>query len=236
MTTVIVNKAERAYLFIRGRINEGSFGPGYRLVLGQIAKEIEISVVPVREAIRRLEAEGLVTFTANVGAHVAATDAREYQDTMETLSLVEGMATAMAALHVSAEDIALARSINAEMRECLANFDPRRFTELNHELHAVFFERCTNPHILDLVHRGWNRLAAIRDSTFSFVPGRAKRSVDEHDELIGLIEDGAPALQIELAARNHRLATLREYLATQQKRPSETTTLSVTSEHPGATP
>jgi len=216
MTSTVLNKSERSYLAIKEKITDGTFGPGYRLVLGQIAKELDVSVVPVREAIRRLEAEGLVTFTANVGAQVVATDSLEYQFTMETLSLVEGMATAMAAPHLSSQDIALARSINSEMRECLEHFDPRRFTELNHEFHAVIFEHCSNLHILDLVHRGWNRLAAIRESTFSFVPGRAQASVEEHDQLINLIEAGRPALEIELAAREHRLATLNEYLARQQ--------------------
>lgn len=218
--TAVLNKAERAYLDIKTRITDGTFGPGYRLVLGQIAKDLDISVVPVREAIRRLEAERLVTFTANVGAHVVATDAREYQYTMETLSLVEGMATAMAAPFVTRGDLALARSINAEMRECLDHFDPTRFTELNHEFHAVIFEHCSNLHILDLVHRGWNRLATIRTSTFSFVPGRAHRSVEEHDTILDLIEAKASALDIELAAREHRLATLREFLDYQAPNPS----------------
>lgn len=218
--TAVLNKAERAYLDIKTRITDGTFGPGYRLVLGQIAKDLDISVVPVREAIRRLEAERLVTFTANVGAHVVATDAREYQYTMETLSLVEGMATAMAAPFVTRGDLALARSINAEMRECLDHFDPTRFTELNHEFHAVIFEHCSNLHILDLVHRGWNRLATIRTSTFSFVPGRAHRSVEEHDTILDLIETKASALDIELVAREHRLATLREFLDYQAPNPS----------------
>lgn len=216
MTTAILNKTERAYISIKDKITDGAYGPGYRLVFGQIAKDLDVSVVPIREAIRRLEAEGLVTFTPNVGAQVVATDAREYQYTMETLSLVEGWATAMAAPHVKASDIALARKINQEMRECLAHFDPKRFTELNHEFHAVIFEHCSNLHILDLVHRGWNRLSAIRESTFSFVPGRAQKSVEEHDHLLNLIENKASGLEIELAARNHRLTTLNEYLASQK--------------------
>lgn len=214
--TVILNKSERAYLDIKARITDGTFGPGFRLVLGQLAKDLNVSVVPVREAIRRLEAEGLVTFTANVGAQVVATDAREYQYTMETLSLVEGMATAMAAPHLTSGDLALARSINAEMRECLEHFDPKRFTELNHDFHAVIFEHCSNLHILDLVHRGWDRLATIRQSTFSFVPGRARQSVAEHDGILDVIEAKAPPLEIELAARNHRLATLHEFLEYQK--------------------
>ncbi len=216
MTVVTINKAERAYREIKDKITDGTYGPGYRLVLGQIAKDLSISVVPVREAIRRLEAEGLVTFTANVGAQVVATDAREYQFTMETLAVLEGWATAVAAPSITAQDIALARKINQQMRDCLEHFNPRRFTELNHEFHAVIFEHCANLHVLDLVHRGWNRLATIRESTFSYVPGRAHQSVEEHDRLMDLLEQGADAREIELAARNHRLATLNEYLAIQK--------------------
>jgi len=214
--TIALSKSERAYILIKTKITDGTFGPGYRLVLGAIAKELDISVVPVREAIRRLEAEGLVTFTTNVGAQVVATDAREYQFTMETLSLVEGMATAMAAPNVKASDIALARKINAEMRECLEHFEPTRFTELNHEFHAVIFEHCANLHILDLVHRGWNRLSTIRESSFIYVPGRAKESVDEHEHLLDLIEAKADPIEIELAARNHRLSTLHQFLASKK--------------------
>jgi DNA-binding GntR family transcriptional regulator len=157
-----------------------------------------------------------VTFTTNVGAQVVATDAREYQFTMETLSLVEGLATAMAAPNVKPSDIALARKINAEMRECLEHFEPTRFTELNHEFHAVIFEHCANLHILDLVHRGWNRLSTIRESSFIYVPGRAKESVDEHEHLLDLIESHADPIEIELAARNHRLSTLNQFLASKK--------------------
>lgn len=65
-------------------------------MLGQIAQELGVSAVPVREAIRLLEAEGLVTFERNVGAQVAMVDEIEYQHTMQTLALVEGYATALA--------------------------------------------------------------------------------------------------------------------------------------------
>lgn len=223
MSTAVTSKAERAYISIKDSINDGTFGPGYRLVLGQLARDLEVSVVPVREAIRRLEAERLVTFTPNVGAQVVTTNAREYGHTMETLSLVEGWATAAAAADISSADLALARKINREMRDCLEFFDPQRFTQLNHEFHAVLFEPCTNPHVLDLVHRGWNRLAAIRESIFSLVPGRALRSVEEHDALVDLIEAKGSFSEIELAARNHRLATLNEFLATQKNHTDSTT-------------
>ena len=72
----------------------GPYYPGYRLVLAKIAEDLGVSVVPVREAIRRLEAEGLVKFERNVGATVSGIDPTEYLYTMQTLSIVEGAATA----------------------------------------------------------------------------------------------------------------------------------------------
>ena len=206
--TVAPSKSQLAYDFIRARIDDGRYVSGFRLVLGQIAGELDISVVPVREAIRRLEAEGLVTFEKNVGAQVALLKEAEYSWTMETLALVEGAATQQSAPFLTPEHLERARAVNREMIACLDDFIPHRFTQLNQEFHAVLFEECPNPHILDLVHRGWNRLTVLRDSTFSFVPGRARESVDEHEHILTLIESGAPALDIELAARNHRLATL----------------------------
>jgi DNA-binding GntR family transcriptional regulator len=135
---------------------------------------------------------------------------------MQTLSIVEGAATALSAPLIDPAAIARARAVNEEMRECLKHFDPVRFTQLNQDFHSVLFEHCPNPHILDLVHRGWNRLAALRSSTFRFVPGRAHDSVDEHEGILRLIESGASADDIEKAARHHRAATLDAYLAQAQ--------------------
>lgn len=220
VAAAVGSKSEQAYAFIKERIQNGSFTPGYRLVLGQIAKQLGVSVVPVREAIRRLEAEGAVTFERNVGAQVAMIDEREYFFTMETLSLVEGAATALAAPFLAADDFVEARRINAEMAECLDHFDPHRFSELNRSFHAVIFEHCPNPHILDLVHRGWDRLAVLRDSTFSFVPGRARESVAEHESLLRLLESGAPPLEVEIATRAHRTGTLDALVSYQADRQS----------------
>lgn len=211
-----VSKSQLAYQWIKSRISDGTFTPGYRLVLGAIGKDLGVSVVPVREAIRRLEAEGLITFERNVGAQVAMLEETEYLYTMQTLSVVEGVATALSAPFITTADIERARTVNQAMIASLEDLNPHRFTELNLEFHSILFENCPNPHILDLVHRGWNRMKVLRDSTFSFVPGRARDSVAEHDNLLQLIESGADALTLELAARAHRTATLDAFLVYQK--------------------
>ncbi len=113
--TATVSKSQLAYRTIKERISDGSYSPGYRLVLGRIAEELGVSAVPVREAIRMLEAEGLVQFERNVGAQVAMLDPTEYQVTMQTLALVEGFATAVSAPHMTPDDVARARAINDAM-------------------------------------------------------------------------------------------------------------------------
>jgi DNA-binding GntR family transcriptional regulator len=216
--SVATSKSHLAYEWIKDGITSGRFAPGYRLVLGAIAGELGISVVPVREAIRLLEAEGFVTFEKNVGARVALIDEAEYVNAMEALALVEGFATALAVPELGADDLAAARSVNEDMRLCLHHFDPLRFTELNHRFHALLFECCPNPEVLDLVRRGWNRLSRLRSSTFTFVPGRSHESVAEHERILCLIESGADALEIELAVRRHRLATLDAFRAHRRRR------------------
>jgi len=210
--TKTLSKSQRAYHWIKERIAAQTYTPGYRLVLGAIAGELDMSVVPVREAIRQLEAEGLVEFEHNVGARVAMVDDAQYRHSMEALSILEGTATAMAARALTADDLRAARAINDEMVRTLDHFNPSAFTALNQRFHSALIAPCPNPRLHELVTLEWARLSRLRDSTFSFVPGRAHESVQEHEQIIALIESGAPLNEIEHAARRHHAATLDAYL------------------------
>ncbi len=207
------SKEQLAYETIRERIVDGSYGPGVRLVFDQLARDLAVSVVPIREAIRRLEAEGWVTYQRNVGAQVATLDLDQYRNAMESLALLEGYATAVAVPFLHEATIAAARAINLRLRESLTAFDPLGFTRLNHEFHVLLCAPCPNPHLQALLEREWHRLNLVRRSTFSLVPGRARQSVEEHDALLQLISSGAPAAVIEDAARQHKLNTLRAVTA-----------------------
>ncbi|MGA4981091.1 GntR family transcriptional regulator [Streptomyces cellulosae] len=201
-------KSRVAYTWIREQITSGAFGPGHRLVLTALATRLGMSVVPVREAISHLTAEGLVTFRPNVGASVSLADPDRYIHTVEVITVLESAATALSAPHLTRRDLAHARDLNAAMRAALGDFDFRRFTALNQEFHHTLYSRCPNPRLLEAVDAEWSRLGHLRDSIFGLVPQRPKESVCEHDDLLGLIEgNGTPAL-IEQAVRRHRTASL----------------------------
>lgn len=214
-TTAVANgpsKADHAYGAIKQRIESGAYRPGHRLVLDQLARDLEVSPVPVREAVRRLEAEGYVEFTRNLGARVATIDEDQYEHAMQALAVLEGAATALAVPHLTAGALRRARQLNRRMRPTTKAFDPVLFTDLNHQFHQVLCDACPNPHLRGLLEREWSRLGLIRRSTFAFVPERATSSVAEHDQLLDLIGAGASSTDIEQAARAHKLQTLRAFL------------------------
>ncbi|HCX85781.1 MAG TPA: GntR family transcriptional regulator [Micrococcales bacterium] len=214
------SKSARAYHWVKERIASQEFSPGYRLVLGQIAADLDMSVVPVREAVRQLEAEGLVTFERNVGARVAMVDDHDYRFAQQTISILESAATALASRSLSQEDVRRARATNEAMAACLEHFDPRAFSALNQQFHRTLYAACPNPHLVELVDAEWARVGHLRDSIFSFVPGRAHESVREHEEILGLVERQAGLEEIERAVRRHRTGTLAAFLV--HEHPDET--------------
>jgi DNA-binding GntR family transcriptional regulator len=206
------SKADWAYETLRQWITEGVYQPGDRLVLQQIARDLQISTVPVREAIRRLEAEGFADFQRNVGARVSSVDTPLYAESMRTLAILEGAATGLAAAYLGKREIQTAERINERMAAGLRKLDPAKFTQANKAFHELLCRPCPNAHLLALIDVEWSRLAAIRISSFAFVPERAAQAVEEHRHLLARLRAGAPAAEIESLIREHRMATVHAFL------------------------
>ncbi len=206
-------KQERVYRAIRERILSGAYGPGYRVVIDALADEFEVSALPVREAIRRVEAEGLIIYRPNAGAQVAPADPGVFDEEMTVLALLEGYATALAAPLLGAEEIARLREINAEMERAIDRLDSLSFGRLNQELHGMITEHCPNPALVGMLRDVARRLDAIRRTVFVQIPYRGSMSVSEHRHLLDLIADGAPSSEIEMAAREHKLHTVESFRA-----------------------
>jgi DNA-binding GntR family transcriptional regulator len=202
------SRAVQAYDILRARIMDGTYGAGYRLVIDQLAREYEISSVPWREALRRLEAEGWVDIVQNAGATVKTFDTNSWHRTMRLLARLEGLATALSAPNLSPDDIATARQMNVRMREALHNLDTVQFGVLNRQFHELVCSKCDDPRLNELVMAEWVRMDLIRRSAYWYAPGRALESVDEHDGILDLIEEGASAEVIEATARDHDVKTL----------------------------
>jgi DNA-binding GntR family transcriptional regulator len=206
-----VRKHELVYAAVRERIINGEYAPGSRLVIPRLARDFGVSALPVREALRRLEAEGLVSFEHNVGARVGMASTDEWESAMHVLSLLEGYATALSAEHLSDEDVAALRDINASLADALERSDIGSAKDLNRQFHVRVYERCPNDYLMSLVRLGWNRLDSLRGWDVYHLLIRGQHLVQEHTRLLDMIEAKAPAAEIEAFARDHKLRTVEVY-------------------------
>lgn len=205
------NKHEQAYNIIRERIFNGTYVPGYRLVIDGLAREFGISTVPIREAIRRLEAEGWLEYRPNAGAQVASVDASKYEEEMTVLALLEGYATALASQYLDGECVKHLREINTSMLYALQAADVPTFSRLNKDFHFYIYDRCQNNYLIELLRETWARLEVRGHTDFSYIPQRIWLSIDEHSQLLDMIEQHASGDDIEQMIREHKQRTYEAY-------------------------
>lgn len=212
MVTDSVTKQEWTYTILRGRIVNGTYGEGHRLVIDAIARELEVSPMPVREAIRRLEAEGWVHYQRNHGASVRPLDDDTWAEGMTAVGVLDGYVASIAAPRLTGADFVALRRANDAMRTALDDLDAMKVTEANLAFHGRIQDRCPNSYLRLHLRSLQERLNTLRGRIFMFIPGRGRVSTEEHDDLIRLMEGGAPPAEIEAFAREHTLRTVAEFL------------------------
>lgn len=217
-----MSKTQYAYNFIRSGILEGTYGPGHRVVIDQIAKELGLSIIPVREAIRQLESDGLIQHKPYSGAIVSTINEKEYIETLSVWAVLEGYATGLSAQYLIEEDLVRLETLNEQMDQALDNFEFESFGKLNIEFHRVICDKCHNDYVRDEIQRVTNRMDTLRRSAFTFVPQRVRLSIEEHKRIIHLLREKAPSSEIEAVAREHKLNTARAFQNRKEEQDSET--------------
>jgi DNA-binding GntR family transcriptional regulator len=202
-----IKKKQKAYEFIRSQILDGAYVPGFRIVAERVARELGLSVIPVREAIQQLEAAGFIQVIPYSGAVVQLINECEYKDTMEVLAILEGAASARAAKRMSSQEISDLENLNKGMKEALYNFEFDLFTALNRDFHATIYNKCNNAYLIDRLVQAWQRIQQVVQAGFVFAPQRLRGSVEEHDKLIELFKEAAPEEEIEKFVQQHNINT-----------------------------
>ena len=212
-----MNKQERTYAILRDRIHDGTYPPMSRLNIDGLARELGVSPIPVREALRRLEAQGWVRFKPNAGAIVSPVDATSWEQAMVALAILEGAASAEAQRHLHKPDFTRFRKLAGQMEDIAAQQDPEKFSALNRQLHAAIVAKCGNACLLELLQLAEDRLDRVRATMFTYLPQRTKEAPQEHNRLIELLESGEPD-EVERYARWHKMQTVEAYRASHQAR------------------
>ncbi|MBM9468752.1 GntR family transcriptional regulator [Nakamurella leprariae] len=198
--------AETAYAFVRSAVLSGRFARGERLREAQLAELVGVSRTPVREALRRLDSEGLVEFTPNVGARVTAWSPEELTDLYEMRSMLEGYGARLAAERIGDRDLDHLADLAARM-EALSNRGTPpadEMTVLNGEFHRAIVQGSRNAQLASLV-RGMMEVPLITRTFQRYSPPRMRASTMHHNELVEAIR-ARDGMWAESVMRTHILA------------------------------
>lgn len=218
-------KEQAIYEHLRESIVSGELKPGERLILRQIAESVGVSEIPVREAMKRLEAEGLVQLRPHAGAIVTQLEREDVVQIFETRLAVEAFAARLAAVNATADDIRHLRDLIRDMNECVDGRDALRYGVLNREFNTVVSQASRNRYLIDTIRR----LQALTDrarALFLWDPERLARSNREHARIVDLIERH-DAAAVEMLVHQHRKDGFDTFLAALDRVTSDEDAVSV---------
>lgn len=149
----VINKArisDQVYDHLRDEILTGRFAPGQRLNLEELVERLNISKMPVKEAIGRLATEGLLDVQAQRGTFVSRVEPRDLAETFEVRRALEMLAGELAVAHVTKADLEKLRGLIAAMEKSTA---VAQHLELNFEFHGLLVELARNRKLSETYHR-----------------------------------------------------------------------------------
>jgi DNA-binding GntR family transcriptional regulator len=202
------NKTQHVYDYVMERIVDGDLAAGTAINIGALAEETGVSLIPTREALRRLESEGLIEFVFHRGVRVRELATEEYREIMQTQAVLEALAVGMSAARLTVDELARAREVNRRMDAAYRAGDFHGYNEGSLEFHGLLRSHCPNRHLRDMLDRGQSRVAAVRASVVGYRGTLAERLSEEHEHMIDRIEAGAQASEIEALMRAHREGTI----------------------------
>lgn len=168
------------YQLILDAIDGGEFPGGARLVETDLAERFGVSRTPVREALKRLEAQGVAALDGR-RLVVASLDHDQLGELYEVRGVVEGLAARLAARHAAPEEIAVLRAMVEEDRALVG--DPRALSRANKRFHRQLHRASHNRYLSQML-QGIRRSLALLSTTSLSVPGRGAESIGEHDAII----------------------------------------------------
>lgn len=210
--------ADQVAAWIADRILSGEFRPGQTIVEGGLAERLQVSRSPVREAIRALAREGLLTIHPRRGMAVATLDAWDGSDLYECRAMLEGFCTRLAVGAITDAGIAEMKTILGQMQTAYRAGETPEYQRLNGRFHLTLYEACPNATVRDLIRLLWRKMQRYR-AILSQDPKRLAESVAAHERVMAAVEQ-RNAHAAEQAIRSLILnarAALVDWFAAQQR-------------------
>jgi len=209
-----VKAVEKAYNTIRSGILDGRFPPSSRITEQDIAAQSGVSRTPVREALRRLQAEGLLQFVPNQGAVVATWSARDIEEIFELRAMLESYVAALAAERATPEQINQLRDLaerQYDLSQDCSSAVLKAVSVLNNQFHKIL-QQSADSKRLDAMLSQLVEVPLVSKTFNSYTPEQLIRSASHHLEIVIALDerDSASAAAV---MRAHVLAARQAFRA-----------------------
>ncbi len=174
---------------LREAIVEGRLKPGQRLMEVQLAEQLGVSRTPVREAIRKLELEGLVVMIPRKGAYVANMSLKDIIDVLEIRASLEGLAASLASERITSDDIKTLESIIEEFENNVDESNVEALLKKDVEFHECIFKATNNKKLHQLINSLWEQVYRFRVTYISDYESTVN-IVGEHKMILDAIKKG----------------------------------------------
>jgi DNA-binding GntR family transcriptional regulator len=173
---------DRAYGALREAIVDGTLAPGERLRDPELCEWLGLSRTPVRDALNRLEQDGLVQTEPQRFTRVAPLDRRAARDAFPIVAAVHALAAELGVTRLVASDLAAMRAANARFAEALGEGDVDAALAADDAFHAVLLAASANAELAGVLDRLMPRLRRLERLRFGSLAGRG--SVRQHEGIV----------------------------------------------------
>jgi len=183
--------SQKVYRALKTEIIKGSLKPGTKLSEGKIAKQMEVSRTPIREALRELAAEGFVKISPNQGVVVSNASVEDVQEVLQIRGVLEGLAARLATKTINEEEIKELEKYQKRMEHYTNKDDVLAFSEMDAEFHELILNICGNNRLIQIRKNLSDQAHRYRIRSLS-IPGRLKYSLKEHQEIVEALKRKNP--------------------------------------------
>jgi DNA-binding GntR family transcriptional regulator len=210
-------KADLVHEELRARLLRGDLQPGDRVPIATLARELGVSQIPVREGVKRLEAEGLLAFETHKGAVVPRLAAADVAETFAIRAELEGLAVRHAAACITPEELAELRRILDAMAEAAAAGDALAYGRGNRAFHLTIYRTQPWDRLTTMIESLWDQTDWCR-RIFARDDESLAASAGEHEAILAALAagDGAAAEAHLHEQKRRSSAWLRDHLDTEE--------------------
>jgi DNA-binding GntR family transcriptional regulator len=192
VSSTVATRIERA---IRAEIIAGAIPPGARLRIADLAERFGVSHIPIREALRQLEADRLVVIESHKGAVLRQVDRKFVIDVHDTREAIEALLVRNATLNATPAECRELSHLVDDYEAAAALGDQDAMVKANRRFHRFIASVADNPEAAQILDRGWELVISLAN-TYGRGPTRVAAIIDQHRRLVQAISARDPALAV----------------------------------------